>query len=561
MNLVPVDHDPFAAAPPQLIPVDHDPFASQEATPSFGFQGQKPPGFFSEISANAQAGYGALQDLANNNVNTGPSPQTDALVNKVFTPKSTGGFGDTMAGLIGNRLMGDYSDAMGKPDSNTIRSQDVTGAIEEKMGQSAPGKALTAIQGLTPANPIATAVNRYVNPLIERATNLAPQDLQMMEMLYGTKGGADAIRNVAGTTPPMLSDIGANAKKLGAYLGEGSGASVNTAGLGIPGIMASKPPAYDPIAGNRAMADTYGANKTQSGELYDKATALATGKPIDTAGLANNINGLIAEVESDPVHEARGVLPRLRKLADKINSATPTTIAKTTNGETPVQAVTSPEKFDLADALELKKIMNEGFKSNRWTQNAKGTIYGDVGAQVGKIISDASVAHPDFGAANDLAHNYWLNNVHNPFQDNSVMTKYFTPDDLREHQSLAEGRTQALHDETMQRANKTVPNIKNDVQLNAVRRALPEKLGAALSKDVIKAQGNSGRLQAAGRAALGALDLRPHGIARTVNNLADVIGGVQKTPEQIALIKAAKSPSPRMATAEELAKALAKRKP
>jgi hypothetical protein len=154
-----------------------------------------------------------------------------------------------------------------------------------------------------------------------------------------------------------------------------SGVSTNAALGGVPNAIPKKYTSqYDQMAGQKAMADTYKKNKATAGALYDDAKALATGKSINTQGLAQDVQGIIDDIQADPFHEARGALPKLQKTLDKLKSSIPETIGKSVDGEIPMQANQIMTKFDLADALDLKKTMNEAFNNTRWSQNAKGTV-------------------------------------------------------------------------------------------------------------------------------------------------------------------------------------------
>jgi hypothetical protein len=61
----------------------------------------------------------------------------------------------------------------------------------EKFNETPPkGKLLGAIGGIIPEfNAVMTATNRYVNPAIENTTGIAPENLQLAELVAGTKGG------------------------------------------------------------------------------------------------------------------------------------------------------------------------------------------------------------------------------------------------------------------------------------------------------------------------------------------------------------------------------------
>lgn len=328
-------------------------------------------------------------------------------------------------------------------------------------------------------------------------------------------GGAAGEKFGASGAGKWLGDkVGGIADDIGGKLPK-----IGTESKDIPMIGLEKSSSYDPLKGMQSMAQKYGQALDQSGKLYDQVDAVAKGQPVDTTDLAQHIDGLIQDVKSDPMHEARRVTPKLQALKDKIDAG----------------------QFDLSDAVELKKTLNQSFKSNRWTQNAKGTVYGDVGSKLANMLDESSKADPDFAQTYDTAQRDWLNNVNTPFR-NKVVGKYFKPDDYYNIQGMGPGGyAESLNPETVQRAQMTPKNIKTATELEAVTKILPGDMAKSLSQEVLERQGkNTGRLSAAKNLATGALDVRPHGIANTAKNLADLLTGPNLTPEQAALIKAAK---------------------
>lgn len=516
MNLVPVEHDPFSAPPPQLIPVDHDPFAELSDT-----------------------GASALSSLGRGLIKV-PMAVGDTAQAAVTGATRLGGAAYT---ALGGELSPEQAQALTYPKMPWFSSQqlidkaqDATGANlnyqpKTKSGEYASAAMSYLPAALSPTVGVKQAVMVGVGAQLGGDLTAQVTDSQKAKQLGEMLGGAGGY--MAG--PAALDAGGSLAQKLSGKPGEESGVPMNVAGFGIPGMMASKPPLYDSITGNRAMGDTYLANKGQSQELFKKRDDIASQIPVDTKEISQHISGLIDDVQSDPMRSARSTLPKLQAMQEKINSGT----------------------FNLADAIDLNTDLNSQFKSNQYNQNAAGTVYADLGAKLKSIIADAAENHPEFGKAHALANNYWLENVENPFQNNSIMDKFFNPDDARQHKALDEGRITSIHDETRQRAEGTPGRIGTPAELDAARRALPENLAQALSKEVINRQGSSGRV---GAAIATVKSLKTLDVGGVIRNGANVIAGVERTPEQAALIKAAKSPAPRMATAEELAAALAKRK-
>jgi len=220
--------------------------------------------------------------------------------------------------------------------------------------------------GADVANAVSDAYHENTTPRQQRNLSAAANSLFLLP-------ASPKVAEVARSATPLVADTG---KQLGRTLYDA-----------IP----ERPPQYDPIKGMENMGKTYAANKAQSGELYDQVNAIAKGVPVDTAGMSDHLDSLIADVQSDPMRGAYSTLPKLKSIQEKINNGT----------------------FDLADTVDLRKDLNKHFKGNQWNQNAAGTAYGDLNGKVGSIIQDASQKSGAFAQANDLAHSYWLNNLQN----------------------------------------------------------------------------------------------------------------------------------------------------
>lgn len=365
-----------------------------------------------------------------------------------------------------------------------------------------------------------------------------------------------AVMNIA--TPAGMRGLG---KGLGKATVADVGNVVKTGFNKLPTIgesgvgarqLAVKPEGFNPVKASEVMAKTYRTNQNTASAMYKTVEKIAKGKPVNTSGLSAQVSGLIDDIRADPFHEAKSALPKLEKLQSKL---APVDVANPSYPATSsAKFIQKPSSFDLADAVDLKRTMNQAFKGERWTQNAKGTVYGELGGNVDRILQEAAKKYPKFGLAKSRADKYWLTNVENVFQGDDIIKKFFRPEDMRALEALNTGRAANLPAETLARARAMVSNITNETQLNAVRSLLPPDMAQQLSKEVLKNQGGAGRLKAAGNLARGAIDLRPHGIARTVTNLADVVAGIEKTPMQKALIEAAKKPAPRLYTPAEIKK-------
>jgi hypothetical protein len=159
--------------------------------------------FLQDMGSNFQQGVQDVSDIANGSYadfgQTLPTPKTEALADKLLvgnTEPSMVGVAKSAFGNLGNTSASDW-----------------TGALLEKFGTTPEGKALGAITGLNPAwNAISTGVSKYINPAIEGATGIAPDNLQAMELaasplgLRGAKTAKDPAVTIAKTSLQKMAD-------------------------------------------------------------------------------------------------------------------------------------------------------------------------------------------------------------------------------------------------------------------------------------------------------------------------------------------------------------------
>ncbi len=162
----------------------------EEVTPSVESDNAQNPSFLGEMGANFQNALHSAKDLATGNYQdigrSSPTPKTQILADKLFPEGSDGSF------------MGALSNVR-----NTIPS-DYSGALLEKFGETAEGKALSVMGGLNPVwNAAGTAINRYVNPAVSNATGIAPDNLALAELA----GGALGFKGAGKVSDPTVSAI------------------------------------------------------------------------------------------------------------------------------------------------------------------------------------------------------------------------------------------------------------------------------------------------------------------------------------------------------------------
>ena len=334
------------------------------------------------------------------------------------------------------------------------------------------------------------------------------------------------VANIAGATP-VAEAGGQLAGKVIEDL-PSAGAAVVAAPGAVKNAFVKKSVDYDPVATHSAISDAYGAAKKGAKPYYDLMNQIGSGEVADASDLKPSLDAMIADIQNSPFHEASSELPYLRKQAAKISD----------DGIMP-----------LNDMVKLKQSLNSNFNPKRFAQGSD-TPYAAVSQLVDSSLNDAALRIPDFGEAKNLADKNWLNTVKSPFEDNKILQKFWKPEDYYAKRSVDSGMLEELPDPTLQRANTMLDKVSTPVELNAIRRTLPEKLADTFGKAKIQniTQGEGiGRLSSAGQAIKGALDLTPSGIANTGRNLMNVISP-RYSPADLEIINAAKSPSPALST-------------
>lgn len=128
-------------------------------------------GFGRMAAENFVGGLQSAKDLVTGNFQRvggyKPTPKTESLADKLFPAGYEGGL----------------------PNFDNASRADYAGSILEKFGESGPGKAVGVIGGVVPSfNLIGTAIQKYVNPNIEKATGLSQDEVVLAEMLAAPLG-------------------------------------------------------------------------------------------------------------------------------------------------------------------------------------------------------------------------------------------------------------------------------------------------------------------------------------------------------------------------------------
>ena len=152
--------------------------------------------FLGDMAANAKAGVQSAKDLVSGNFDLGggtqPSPKTQSLADKLFTPNT-----------VTNSPWQSAKAVLHNISSNTSPS-DWAGSFLEKIWGNPAGKALTTIGGLNPVwNAAGTALSRYANPAIEKATGISPDSLALLELAAPALG----LKKAGGVSDPTVSAL------------------------------------------------------------------------------------------------------------------------------------------------------------------------------------------------------------------------------------------------------------------------------------------------------------------------------------------------------------------
>lgn len=228
--------------------------AQQPQTPQYsdipqGFQigGQPQPestSFLGGMWQNLKNAGQSASDLYSGNYeginSTRSTPKTEALADKLF-PQGTGGQG--IANAAGDFLL----------NARNTSPSDWSGALLEKFGDTAEGKVLNVIGGIHPLyNAVGSAINQ-ANPVISKATGIAPENLQLAELAAPAVMGARAM--AMGATIP--DDFVTNYVK-----GKASDLIADESTTG-----ANKLPSYGPDQIKAAAQTAYKNSETMPGKI------------------------------------------------------------------------------------------------------------------------------------------------------------------------------------------------------------------------------------------------------------------------------------------------------
>lgn len=266
---------------------------------------------------------------------------------------------------------------------------------------------------------------------------------------------------------------------------------------GIEAAQAPKPAPHDPIKAMNAISDSFNGAIDKANTFYNFPRQLAEGQSVSAPQVKDHLASVINDVNEQPYHEAKAQVGTLQKIHDSLPD----------DGTVPV-----------TDLMDLRKFTNKFFNPARMTD--KGSTYGALNAKVDSGLNVAREQVPNFGNALNIADNYWANNVSQPYLKNKVLQKAWSPEDAHNLRMVNEGQLDEPGDLTTQRANNLVNSVKDVPTYNAIRRTLPDDVGASFDAAVLKNTAPN-RIGAFIGTAKSAAELNPlqtaKGVAQVVN--------------------------------------------
>lgn len=372
--------------------------------------------------------------------------------------------------------------------------------------QSPVGQYSTAMYGAI-ASPVA--------PVFEEAGDLA----RKAGVNQGTLDMAGALGSIAGVAGPTSP----TAKKGVTLPAEAENTSGNILRNNQSGSIKPPPPApYNPLETHTSISKSYGDALANANQYYDFMRQQAEGKQVPSMGIKNNLAGIISDIQNTPFHEATTELPTLKSIYDKMEDG---------------------NQVNVIDLVDLKKALNNGFNPKRFT-DASDTPYIKLGDSVDNLLNTAAKNYPNFGDAKTLADKNWVNTVSLPFTKNTVLQRFWKPEDYFAQKNLENGLAESLPDQTLERANNMISKINNPDELNAITRTLSPGLSASIKQSKIQElmHGNTNRAIAAGKAVYYGTTGR---LPTALRSAADVINP-QLTSKQKILLNALKKESPNL---------------
>lgn len=233
---------------------------------------------------------------------------------------------------------------------------------------------------------------------------------------------------------------------------------------------------------HNSISDLYSANKGKSDTNYAARDEVAETVPYYAKGLRQELGKVIKDIAEDPTSMESGALKHLKPIYEKLNDVGGESSLVDQYGK-PLD-LRSPDMVTAKDLYDIKQYGNQFFDSKTLKGN---TAMSRVMGIVKNGIDDVEAMHPPLGDLTKEAHKYWANNV-NPFETNSVLHRFWKPEDYHNLNSVRRGILNELPSVTQERQYKLLSKVKNPVEFEALYNSLPkdsqEAFAAALKTHI-----------------------------------------------------------------------------
>lgn len=421
---------------------------------------------------------------------------------------------------LGRKVKG-YADAAGEAVSAPFKPDDSAGPewlqrIGDIGGRAATILGSTAGTVLSPAEAGFSSGAGYIMPEIAKSVagrELTPEERmriqqtaddtgQLMTMAAFTPSAPikanpampvdrailDALDNAPGKARSLLSDTSSgNAMPDFKAIGSDAKSMLTDQSSGLPGAAIPKNSIapIDSAQVHQSISDMYKGALAQSKQNYNAVRDIGEGLDIPVKGLRQQLDDILKDIGDDPLHEGRSALADLRRIRDKIGDESSVSGLVDQYGK-PLRR-TTPDMVSANDLLDIKQYLNEGFNPKRFAERGDNPYF-TLQKTVKKNLSDIADMHPPFGDALKTADKFWVNNVDLPYRSNEVLHRFWKPDDYNAMQSMERGVADALPSATMERQYLLLRKLRNPVEFEALRNALPpgarEEFAQSLMKNI-----------------------------------------------------------------------------
>ena len=273
---------------------------------------------------------------------------------------------------------------------------------------------------------------------------------------------------------------------------------------------------FDPMKTMQGISDAYDTALEHANAYYALPKHLAQDQMVYAPEVKNHLEKVLADVESDPIHEARTQKGTLQRISDSLDDS----------GYVPAN-----------DLIDLRKFTNGFFNPKRMTD--KSSVYGKLNNAVDSGLDTAKDQIPLFGKALDAADDYWANNVKESFLNNKPLNRVWTPDDALRIRQANEGFLDPdtlAKSETAQKAALLSNKVGDAPTYKAIRSTLDPDAGAAFDAEMLRLYPAPMSPKNGLRVISQLLRKNPSGVARAGSDYLGLATGPEKKAIRTAIL-------------------------